>query len=90
MPGPLKTERFLRAKTGRPGEPGMPKALLASLNAGREPRPDGGGRLETRMPEGKDWPVGVEGRTLTEAWGERPMREPEAEERPEGDASTLR
>ena len=38
------------------------------------------------MPEGKDWPVGVEGRTLTEACGERPMREPEADERPEGEA----
>lgn len=31
--------------------------------------------------------VGVEGKTLTELWGERPSLDPEADETPEGEAS---
>ena len=87
MPGPLKTERFRRAKTGRPGEPrGMlPKVGFASLKTGRLPSVEGGGRRETRMPDGNDWPVGVEGSTFTDACGERPILDPEAEETPEGE-----
>lgn len=68
LPGPLKTERLRLAKTGRPGELGakFPKAFLASLNAGRVPKPVGTGRRLTRIPEGKEPAVGVDGRTLTE------------------------
>lgn len=89
MPGPLKTERFLRAKTGRLGEPGMTlNALLASevLKAGSVPKPEGGGRRETRIPDGKLPVGGVEGRTRTEVCGDRAIRDPEAEERPDGEA----
>lgn len=85
--GPLKTERFRRAKTGRPGDAGVALALLkalASLKAGRVPRVEGGGRRETRMPEGKALLVGVAGRTLTELCGDLACREPEAVLRPEG------
>lgn len=89
-PGPLKTERFRRAKTGRAGEPGPtpppPAALLASEKVGRVPRPDGGGRRETRIPDGKEPAVGVDGKTLTDECGERPWREADVEERPDGDA----
>lgn len=38
------------------------------------------------MPEGRLPMTGVEGRTLTELCGDLPSREPEAEERPEGEA----
>ena len=69
MPGPLKMDRFRRAKTGRLGEPGMTvNALLPSeaSNPGSVPNPEGGGRRETRIPDGKLPVVGVEGKTLTE------------------------
>lgn len=89
MPGPLKTDRFLLAKTGRAGEPGMTpgKADLASEKTGSVPRADGGGRRETRMLDGNEPAVGVEGKTLTEECGDRAMREPEADESPDGDAT---
>ena len=45
----------------------------------------GGWRL-TLMPDGKVPGVGVEGRTLTEWCGDLARREPEADERPEGEA----
>lgn len=85
----MKTDLFLRANTGRPGDasappPPLPKAFFASENAGSVPSPLGGGRRETRMPDGKAACVGVAGRTLTEEWGERAAREPEAVLRPEG------
>lgn len=86
--GPLNTERFLLANTGRAGDPG-PKAEkvdLLSANVGSVPSDEGGGRRETRMPDGSDPEVGVEGSTLTDEWGDLAIREPEAEERPEGDA----
>ena len=87
-PGPLKTERLRRAKMGRLGEPGMLlKATFCSENCGSVPREPGSGRRWTRMLDGNVPVVGVEGRTLTEECGERPRREPEAEERPDGDAS---
>jgi hypothetical protein len=86
--GPLKTERFLRAKTGRPGEAGPkpppPSVFFASWNPGRVPRLEGSGRRETRMPEGKVPFVGVAGNILTEACGERGIREPEAILTPDG------
>lgn len=85
--GPLKTERFRLAKTGRPGEAGAVLALpnaLASEKAGKVPRDDGGGRRETRIPEGNAGFVGVAGRTLTELCGDLPCREPEAVLKPEG------
>lgn len=50
------------------------------------PRPEGKGRRWTRMPDGKLPVVGVEGRTLTLECGERPSREPDVEERPDGEA----
>src|ERR1700761_7888614 len=67
-PGPLKTLRLRLAKTGTPGEPGMAagaNAFLASDDGkvGSVPRPVGGGRRETRIPDGKEPVVGVEGRT---------------------------
>jgi len=88
--GPLKTLLFLRANTGKLGEPGPtprpPHPLPASLKTGSVPRPPGGGRRLTRMPDGKLVPVGVAGRTLTLACGLQPIFEPDAEESPEGDA----
>lgn len=45
---------------------------------------DGGGRRDTRMPEGKVLLVGVAGRTLTELCGDLPCRDPEAVLSPEG------
>lgn len=87
IPGPLKIERFRLANTGRLGDPGKAlKAPLASAKAGRGPSPDGGGRRETRIPDGKVPDVGVEGNTLTDECGDRPRREPEADESPDGDA----
>jgi hypothetical protein len=87
-PGPLKTDRFRRVKTGRLGEPGMlVKAALVSENWGSAPKADGRGRRCTRMLDGNVPVVGVEGRTLTEECGERPRREPDVEDRPDGEAS---
>lgn len=89
--GPLKTERFLRANTGRPGEPGAiasppaPKALnFVSAKEGRVPRPEGGGLRETRIPDGNVVFVGVAGNNLTELCGDLPGRDPEVALRPEG------
>ena len=48
------------------------------------PKAEGGGRRDTRMPEGKVLLVGVAGRTLTELWGDLPCRDPEAVLSPEG------
>lgn len=88
--GPLKTERFLRAKTGRPGDDGAgraPKAFLPSApNFGRVPMSEGGGLRDIRIPDGNVEEVGVEGKTFTELCGDLPKREPEVEDRPEGDA----
>lgn len=46
--GPLKTDRFRRAKTGKPGDEGGgmdPKAPFASApSVGRDPMSEGGGR----------------------------------------------
>lgn len=64
----------------------MPNALLASEKPGSEPSPEGGGRRETRTPEGMEPPVGVDGRTLTDECGDLAIREPDADERPDGDA----
>ena len=91
MLGPLNTDRFLLAKTGRAGEPGpaTPKALLASEKVGRVPRAEGGGRRDTRIPDGKVPPVGVDGKTLTDECGERANLEPEADDRPDGEASEV-
>jgi len=86
--GPLKTERFRRVKTGNPGDPGTEVNVpFASEKEGRLPSPEGGGRRETRMPDGNAPPVGVEGSTLTEACGDLPSREPDADDNPDGDAS---
>lgn len=87
--GPLKIERFLRANTDKPGElgpaAGPPKALLASLNAGRVPRVDGRGLRETRIPEGNVGFVGVAGNILTELCGDLPARrDPDAVLIPDG------
>jgi hypothetical protein len=62
------------------------KAVFVSENCGSVPKLDGSGRRWTRMLDGKVPVVGVEGRTLTEEWGERPRREPEVEDRPDGEA----
>jgi hypothetical protein len=71
-----------------PGEPGIApaNAPLASEKVGKAPNPVGGGRRDTRMPDGKFPEVGVEGSTLTDAWGDRPILDPDAEESPDGDA----
>jgi len=87
--GPLKIERFLRAKTDKPGElgpaAGPPKADLASLNAGKAPRFEGRGLRETRIPEGNVGFVGVAGNILTELCGDfPPRRDPEAVLSPDG------
>lgn len=89
IPGPLNTDRFLLANTGRAGDPGMTPGNddLASEKTGSVPRAEGGGRRETRMFDGNEPVVGVEGRTLTEECGDRAMREPDAEERPDGEAT---
>ena len=89
MPGPLKTERFRLAKIGIAGDPGamLEKVFLASAKVGRLPSEDGGGRRDTRMPDGNDPVVGGDGKILTDACGERAMREPDAVDRPDGDAS---
>ena len=50
---------------------------------------DGGGCLWKRSPAGRVPVVGVAGNTLTELCGDRPSLDPEAEERPEGDAIEL-
>jgi hypothetical protein len=90
--GPLKTERLRLAKTGRPGEPGPKFRLKGPLlpsedgRLGNVPRAPGGGRRDTRMPDGKEVPVGVAGNTFTDACGERPSRDPDAEDRPDGEA----
>lgn len=90
MPGPRNTLLFLRAKTGRPGLGGAPplaNALRASLlKVGKDPRLPGTGRREMRIPLGKEPVVGVEGRTLTEVWGERATREVLEPLRAEGEA----
>jgi hypothetical protein len=85
----LKIERFLRAKTDKPGElgpaAGPPKADLASLKAGSVPRLDGRGLRETRIPEGKVAFVGVAGNILTELCGDLPARrDPEVVLIPDG------
>lgn len=85
----MKIERFLRANTDKPGElgpaAGPPKALLASLNAGRVPRVDGRGLRETRIPEGNVGFVGVAGNILTELCGDLPARrDPDAVLIPDG------
>ena len=41
------------------------------------------------MPDGKVVFVGVDGRTLTELCGDRASRDPEADDKPEGDATEL-
>ena len=77
------------ANTGRLGLPGpTPKAPFISLpaNTGKVPSPPGGGRRETRIPEGKFVPAGVDGKTLTLACGDRPIFDPEALEMPDGEA----
>ena len=64
-----------------------PNIDVPSPNAGSVPRPPGGGRRLTRIPDGKGpVVVGVDGKTLTELCGERASRDPEAELRPEGEA----
>ena len=85
----MKTDRFRRAKTGKLGEPGptLPNTPLASAKVGNVPRLPGGGRLLTLIPEGKWPPVGVAGSILTEECGERAIREPDADDRPDGEAS---
>ena len=90
--GPLKTLRFRLAKTGKLGEPGarlLKVFLLGSANVGRLPSAPGGGRLLTRTPDGKVPFVGVAGRTLTEVCGDRASREPEADDKPDGEATEL-
>lgn len=88
IPGPLKTERFRLAKTGRAGDAGRtPKGDLVSAKVGKVPSADGGGRRETRILDGKDPAVGVDGKTFTDECGERPIRELEAEESADGDAT---
>lgn len=89
IPGPLKTDRFLLAKTGRAGDPGITpgNADLASEKTGSVPSAEGGGRRDTRILDGKEPAVGVEGRTLTEECGDRAIRDPEAEESPDGEAT---
>jgi hypothetical protein len=87
--GPLKIDRFLRAKTDKPGElgpgAGPPKADLASANAGSVPRFDGRGLRETRIPDGNVGFVGVAGNILTELCGDfPPRRDPEVVLSPDG------
>lgn len=88
--GPLKTERFRRAKTGKPGDDGGgidPKAPFASgPSVGRDPMSEGGGRRWNLMPDGNVVLVGVEGRTLTELCGDLPSRDPDVDDMPEGEA----
>ena len=79
-------ERLRRAKTGRLGEPGtLVNAAFESEKPGSVPIPAGSGRRWTRMPDGNVPAVGVDGKTLTHECGERPSREPDVEDIPEGD-----
>jgi len=86
--GPLNTERFLRANTGKPGElgpnPPAPKLDFDSAKEGRVPRAEGGGLRETRIPDGNVLFVGVAGSNFTELCGDLPGRDPEVVLRPEG------
>jgi len=50
---------------------------------------DGGGRREIRMPDGNVLEVGVDGRTFTELCGDLPRREPDVDDKPEGEATEL-
>lgn len=86
--GPLKTERFLRAKTGRPGELGpnapAPNGAFASANTGSVPRAEGGGLRDMRIPDGNPVLVGVAGSIFTELCGDLPCRDPDVVLKPEG------
>jgi hypothetical protein len=86
--GPLKTERFLRAKIGRPGElgpmPPPPNVDLLSAKEGRVPRAEGGGLRDTRIPDGKIVLVGVAGSIFTELCGDLGCRDADVVLKPEG------
>lgn len=67
----------------------LPNAPFASeLKAGKVPKSPGGGRRWNLTPDGKVLFVGVEGRTLTELWGDLPPSlDPDVDDIPEGEAT---